>query len=64
MRQPTPKDLRLLEQVTAEVEVAARRAARQALLDHKRTGDPIIVFRDGEVRSIPANEIRIPPLGR
>jgi alpha-D-ribose 1-methylphosphonate 5-triphosphate synthase subunit PhnL len=51
-----------LAQETAAVEAAARRAVRKALQDHKRTGDPIVVFKDDEVRWIPADEIRVPPV--
>ena len=39
---------------------ALRLAARQALLEHKRDGDPVVVWEDGEVRWIPADEILIP----
>jgi hypothetical protein len=49
-----------LQREAEEVEAAVRRAVRKSLRDHKRTGDPIVVFRDGEVRWIPANEIQIP----
>jgi hypothetical protein len=41
----------------AEFEHFARLAVRNALLDHKRTGDPIVVWRDGKVVWIPADEI-------
>jgi hypothetical protein len=41
---------------------AIQRGVNEALLDHKRTGDPIVVWRDGKVRWIPADEIVIPPV--
>lgn len=53
------------EQVLAEAreaEAAIRRAVRDAILDHKRTGDPIVVWRDGKVCWIPADEIVVPDL--
>ena len=35
-------------------------AARDTLIEHKRDGDPIVVWEDGRVKWIPANEIVIP----
>jgi hypothetical protein len=61
MKNGKSNHLKRLAEETAEVESAVRRAVRQALQDHKRTGDPIVVFRDGEVCWIPAEEIRVPP---
>ena len=62
MKNGNSDSLKRLAEETAEVEAAARRAARKALQDHKRTGDPIVVFQDGKVRWIPADEIRVPPV--
>jgi hypothetical protein len=62
MRNGRSENLKRLAQETAEVEAAVKRAVRKALQDHKRTGDPIVVYEEGEVRWIPANEIRLPPL--
>lgn len=45
-----------------EAEAAIRLAVRDAILDHKRTGDPIVVWRDGKVCWIPADEIVVPEL--
>lgn len=39
---------------------AGRRAVRAAMMDHKRAGHPIAVWRDGQVVWIPAEEIEIP----
>ena len=39
---------------------ALRLAARDALIEHKRDGDPVVVWEDGQVRWIPAEEIVIP----
>jgi hypothetical protein len=44
------------------IDDAMKRAARDALLAHKRAGVPIAVWRDGKVVTIPAEEIEIPPL--
>jgi hypothetical protein len=43
----------------AEIEAALNEAVRDALLDHKRAGNPIAVWRDGKVVIIPANEIPV-----
>ena len=40
---------------------ALQRAVRQALLMHKRIGNPIAIWRDGRVVIIPPEEIVIPP---
>ena len=40
---------------------AMRAAVRDALLAHKCDGDPIVVWRDGRVVSVPADEIMILP---
>lgn len=42
------------------VDLALRRAAREALIRHKRAGVPISVWEDGKVVEIPPAEIRIP----
>jgi len=51
------------EEVVAQakaVEAAARQAVREALLVHKRMGNPICVWREGRVVWIPPDEITIP----
>jgi hypothetical protein len=40
---------------------ALRAAVREALLQHKRDGDPVAVWRDGRVVWIQADDIPIPP---
>lgn len=40
-------------------EEALKKAVAKAIADHKRTGDPIVVWRDGKVTRIPAHEIEI-----
>ncbi len=39
------------------IERAAQEAAREAILDHKRTGHPIVICVGDEVRWIPADQI-------
>jgi len=41
------------------VVAALRRAARSALLEHKRAGNPVASWKDGKVVIIPAEEISI-----
>ncbi len=36
-------------------------AVRDALLRHKRDGDPVVIWRDGRVVWVPAEEIPILP---
>lgn len=43
----------------APVVAALRRATRSALLEHKRTGNPVASWKDGKVVIIPAEEIQV-----
>jgi hypothetical protein len=40
-------------------EEALKKAVAKAIADHKRTGDPIVIWRDGKVVKIPAEQIEI-----
>jgi len=40
-------------------EEALKKAVAKAIADHKRTGDPIIVWRDGKVIKVPAEQIEV-----
>lgn len=42
------------------MERALAKAVRQALLQHKRAGNPVATWRDGKVAWIPPEEIEIP----
>jgi hypothetical protein len=55
-----PKDLRQIILHTDLIEQALRQAGTEALIRHKRLGTPIVVWRDGKVVWIPAEEIEIP----
>jgi hypothetical protein len=44
----------------ALIDKALARGVRDALLFHKRIGNPIAVWRDGRVVNIPADQIQIP----
>ena len=52
-----PRDLFLTH--AEEVLEVLRRAVRQALLTHKRAGNPIAVWKDGKVVIIPPEEIEV-----
>ena len=41
------------------IDAALRRAALAALLDHKRTGDPVVVWEDGRVVTLAAEDIPV-----
>lgn len=40
---------------------AISKAAREAVLRHKRLGQSVFAWRNGRVVEIPAREIRVPP---
>lgn len=51
---------RKMNVVQGEPVVAAlRRAARSALLEHKRAGNPVASWKDGKVIITPAEEIQV-----
>jgi hypothetical protein len=41
----------------AVVEAAMQQAACDALLAHKRTGQPVVIWQDGKVVWVPADQI-------
>jgi len=45
--------------MVVRAEEALKKAVARAIADHKRTGDPIVVWRDGRVVKIPAEQIEI-----
>jgi hypothetical protein len=54
------KDVRSIMLESDLVEQALHKAVVQAMIRHKRLGNPIVVWRDGKVVWIPAEEIMIP----
>lgn len=44
-----------------EIEKIFQLAVREALIMHKRLGNPIATWRDGKVVIVPPEEIEIPP---
>jgi hypothetical protein len=49
-----------LPPLEAQIEAAAQRAVRQALLEHKRAGNPVVFCENGQIRWVPADEIVVP----
>ena len=45
---------------TKRIQRALNRAVRNALIMHKKLGNPIVVWQDGKVVTVPAEEIVIP----
>lgn len=52
-------DFRALFDDDEAMGAAIQDAVRDALLDHKRTGDPIVAWQDGKVVWIPAERIEV-----
>ena len=53
-------DKRLFDMpMAARAEEALTKAVAKAIAEHKLTGDPIVVWRDGRVVKIPADQIEI-----
>lgn len=63
MAEPKPSHATLAERLRDDklIETALRRAVRDALLMHKRAGNPIAVWRDGRVAWIAPEDIVIGP---
>lgn len=57
MRQSSQREINVIQ--GEPVVAALRRAARSALLEHKRAGNPIASWKDGKVVIIPAEEIEV-----
>jgi hypothetical protein len=57
-----PYDAETLQQMLAEtdaVEAAVRESVREALLMHKRLGNPVATWHDGKVVLVPADQIPV-----
>jgi len=59
MTEPPGRDLSPAERANdiPRILQALRQAVREALLDHKRAGNPVAIWRDGRVVWIPPEEI-------
>ena len=40
-------------------EEALKKAVARTIADHKRTGDPIVIWRNGKVVKVPADQIEV-----
>jgi hypothetical protein len=40
-----------------KAEMALRKAVHEVIVDHKRTGDPVVIWRDGRVVRVPAAQL-------
>jgi len=40
-------------------EEALKKAVADTIADHKRTGDPIVIWRNGKIVKIPADQIEL-----
>lgn len=58
-----PVDVRSILLDGNAIQEAQRETWREVLDRHKRLGHPIVVWRDGQVVWIPAEEIEIPTAG-
>jgi hypothetical protein len=44
------------------IDAAVREGARQALLAHKRSGLPVVIWKEGRIVWVDPEKIEIPPL--
>lgn len=49
--------------LVVRAEMALKRAVLKAIEDHRRTGDPLAIWRDGKVVLVPAEELLPSPNG-
>lgn len=52
-------DIEALFEDGREIDAALAKAVREAVLEHKRAGNPIAVWKEGRVVWIPAEEIKV-----
>ncbi len=55
------KEKKIQQKIPMEkmAEKALQEAVAEVIADHKRTGDPLIVWRDGKVAHVPPDQIEI-----
>jgi hypothetical protein len=58
--EPRFQNINLAEQAE-DIELILQEGVRQALLIHKRLGNPIAIWKDGKVVIVPPEEIVISP---
>lgn len=47
--------------IESRLTAALKKAARDVLIQHKRSGEPVVSWKDGHVVLIPPEQIVIPP---
>jgi hypothetical protein len=60
MSKKEPKDVRAIMLDGTAIQRALRQSWIETLDRHKRLGNPVVVWRDGQVVWIPAEEIQTP----
>ncbi len=40
--------------LSLKAEMALKEAVRETIKDHHRTGDPVVIWQDGQVKKVPA----------
>ena len=45
--------------LSQKAEMALKEAVRKVIIEHKRTGDPLLVWKNGKVAKIPPQKLRI-----
>lgn len=50
---------RKLPPLAIKAEQALKRAVRKVIIEHKQTGDPLVIWHDGKVVHVPANRLRV-----
>jgi hypothetical protein len=60
MQETAKKDIRKLLDDREGMDRALARAVRQAVLQHKRAGNPVAIWRDGTVVWVDPDEIELP----
>lgn len=46
-----------IHSIHVKAEKALKKAVAETIRDHARTGDPIVIWRDGKVVWVPANQL-------
>lgn len=56
------RDVKQIAAQAAAVEAAVQQAVRQTLLEHKQSGDPVVICDGDQVIWVPADQIEVPTL--
>ena len=59
VRRSSKKDIDQIFKEGTLIDKALKDAVREALLYHKRNGNPVVTWRDGKVVWIPADQIEV-----